>query len=342
MGFYLSEETNMLKRLCVVNALMGTMGVMAQETPKPGVTVLPYPVCREVDGEQLCVNASIAASTKEGRSFAADSDCSTVRTQRPFRPLPAKTQGAADDPRLQDAQFMQELNWVKGQIFASACSCCHDTSAGRDYAAWDINGANVWTEQMTNRALAIMAGSVRTDLMGTYPAEENFGFDRSQTGSPTTDVPRMKAFFQRELDRRGVTAEEIAKFPSANGPFEAVQNQKPTVCADGLGVDAAGRINWGPVPARYVYVTRVDAPNPLTPPKGDLPPGTLWRLDVLPSRDAITAASYGVLAEGSRQGFPANGTPEELQDGQSYRLYATRDILRPIVNCTFTYTASRR
>ncbi len=332
----------MLKHFFVVNALLGSMGLMAQETPKPGVTVPPYPVCREVDGKELCVNASIAASTMEGRSFAADSDCSTVRTQRPFRPMPAKTQGQPDDPRLQDPQFMQELNWVKGQIFASACSCCHDTSAGRDYAAWDINGANVWTEQMTNRALAIMAGSLRTDLMGTYPAEENFGFDRSQTGSPTTDVTRMKAFFQRELDRRGVTAEDIARMPSANGPFEAILNQKPSVCADGIGVDAEGRINWGPTPARYVYVTRADSPNPLSPPKGDLPAGTLWRLDVLPSRDAITSARYGMLAEGSRQGFPTNGVPEILQEGQTYRLYATRDIMRPIINCTFTYTANAR
>jgi hypothetical protein len=338
----LSEETNMLKRFCVVNALLSTMSATAQEMPKPGVSVPPYPVCREVDGKSLCVNASIAASTMEGRSFAADSDCNTVRTQRPFRPLPATTQGLPDDPRLQDAAFMQDLQWVKSQIFASACSCCHDTSAGRDYAAWDISGPYVWTEQMTNRALAIMAGSLRTDLMGYYPPEENFGFDRSQTGAPTTDVSRMKAFFQRELDRRGVTAEDIAKMPSANGPFEAIQNQKPTFCAAGQGVDADGRINWGSIPARYVYVTRADALNPLTPPNRDLPEGTLWRLDVLPSRDAITSASYSVLAEGSRQGFPAQGSPVALEEGESYRLYVTRDVLRPIVNCTFTFPARAR
>ncbi len=335
----------MLKCLGVVGLFILAPSLWAQGTPQPGVFVQPYPVCRDVvhngESQKLCVNASIAASTLEGRSFAEDSDCSTVKTQRPYRPLPTTKQGKADDPRLQDSAFMADLDWVKSQVRASACSCCHSTAAAPTYAAWDIDAPYVWIEQMTDRAVAIMAGSLPTDLMGSYSKEQNFGFDRSQTGSPTTDVPRMKTFFQNELDRRGVTEEAIAKMQSGNGPFEQVLKQKPIVCPDGIGVDSSGRVSWGTAAARYVYITSPEASNPLTPPNTDLPAGTLWRLDVLPSSDPLASGvSYGSRLEGTLQKFPSEGEPEALQAGQTYRLYATRDVLRPIINCTFVYRAA--
>lgn len=336
----------MKKQWYVLAWLLLPASVWAQATPKPGVFIQPYPVCRQIvengQTEELCVNASIAASTREGRYFAEDSECSVVKTQRPFRPLAAPQQGSADDPRLQDAAFMTELNWVKSQVASSACSCCHSTRSGAPYAAWDIDGPNVWTEQMTNRGVAIMSGALSTDLMGSYPKEQNFGFDRSQTGVPTTDVARMKAFFQAELDRRGVTPADIAKLPSGNGPFEQVLKQKPSPCADGIGVDGMGLVSWGTAPARYVYITLPDATNPLTPPDRDLPAGTLWRLDVLPSSDPLNSGlPYGQIPEGTLQRFPTSSPAVQLVAGQSYRLYVTRDVLRPIVNCTFVYAPAQ-
>lgn len=324
----------------VFGILLGAAVCQAEEQPLPGVFIQPFPVCRQIQGangpEELCVNASIAASTKEGRKFAEDSSCSTVRTQRPYRPLPNSQQGQPDDPRLNDPVFMKELNWVKSQIQSSACTCCHDTSVSPDYAAWDVSSPYVWMEQMSDRALAIMAGDVSTSLMGVYPKEENFGFDRSQTGAATTDVPRMKAFFQTELARRGVTAEDISGMPSGNGPFEQILMQKPVPCTDGMGIDQDGRLNWGKALARYVYITEADGPNPLSPPNSDLPRGTIWRLDVWPSRPALSSGiPYGEIQEGTRQIFPKAGVPALLEQGKTYRLYTTRDVLRPIVNCTF-------
>ena len=83
---------------------------------------------------------------------------------------------------------------------------------------WDINKPYVWIAQMTNRGVAIMSGQLSSQALGTLPAEENNGFDRSVTGAPTTDVARFQTFFKAEADRRGITPEDIAKMKPLNLP----------------------------------------------------------------------------------------------------------------------------
>jgi hypothetical protein len=155
---------------------------------------------------------SIHACTIEGRNYADDVSCQVVRQQgRPFRPIPAPREPDPNDARLQDPQFMQELSWVTTQVRSCGCACCHDTSRMSDYALWDINKPHIWTDQLTPRGVAILGGQVSSAVFGQIPPEQNNGFDRSQTGAPTTDVARFKAYFQREIERRGITAEDISK-----------------------------------------------------------------------------------------------------------------------------------
>ncbi len=81
----------------------------------------------------------------------------------------------------------------------------------KDFALWDINKPHIWTDQLTPRGVAILGGQVSSAVFGQIPPEDNNGFDRSETGAPTTDVARFKAYFQKEIVRRGITAEDIAK-----------------------------------------------------------------------------------------------------------------------------------
>jgi hypothetical protein len=143
-------------RLCILTLVMANP-ILAQ-SPQPHPFPLPYPLCKEIDSngakEQLCVQVSPISSTREGRSYVADSDCNVVKLQRFYRPQPAPQHGTADDPRLQDPQFMKELNWVSDQIRASAC--CHDTKTSDSYGLWDVNDPYVWLDQFTSRGLAMM------------------------------------------------------------------------------------------------------------------------------------------------------------------------------------------
>jgi hypothetical protein len=157
-------------------------------------------------------HVSIQGCTIEGRNYAEDVSCQVVRKQgRPFRPIPAPREPDPNDARLQDPQFMEEVAWITKQVRSCGCACCHDTSKMSDYALWDINKPYIWTDQLTPRGVAILGGQVSSAVFGQIPPEDNFGFDRSQTGAPTTDTERFKAYFQKEIDRRGITAEDIAK-----------------------------------------------------------------------------------------------------------------------------------
>ncbi len=157
-------------------------------------------------------HVSIHGCTVEGRNYADDVSCQVVRKQgRPFRPIPAPRDPDPNDARLQDPQFMEELAWLTRQVRSCGCACCHDTSRMKDYALWDINKPHIWTDQLTPRGVAILGGQVSSAVFGQIPPEDNNGFDRSETGAPTTDVARFKAYFQKEIARRGITAEDIAK-----------------------------------------------------------------------------------------------------------------------------------
>ncbi|EFX59962.1 hypothetical protein DAPPUDRAFT_126054, partial [Daphnia pulex] len=190
--------------------------------------------CKNVEGidQIICVHAFISGCTIEGRNYAEDVSCPDVRMQgRPFRPIKAPLEPSPSDPRLQDPVFMEELAWTKNQVRSCGCACCHDTSVMKDFALWDINKPHVWIEQMTRRGVVILSGQLSSTSLGSVDPADNNGFDRSQTGAPTTDPARFKAFFKAEADRRGITAEEIAKMRPLNIPG-------PVGRSDAEGVEA--------------------------------------------------------------------------------------------------------
>lgn len=188
-----------MKNLAFGSLLLFTLPIFAQPEPNPHV--------------------SISGCTIEGRNYADDVSCQVVRQQgRPFRPIPAPQESDPADGRLQDPTFMKEVAWMTRQVRSCGCACCHDTSRMSDYALWDINKPYIWTDQLTRRGVAIMGGQLSSTAFGNIPAEENYGFDRTQTGAPTTDIERFKAYFQREIERRGITPEEIAKMRPINLP----------------------------------------------------------------------------------------------------------------------------
>ena len=70
----------------------------------------------------------------------------------------------------------------------------------------------------------------------------------------------------------------------------------------------------------------------------DLPEGVIWRLDARPNREPLkTGLQYGSMPIGTRQGYPSEGQPAQLVDGETYYIYVLVDIGLPITRCLFTY-----
>lgn len=294
----------------------------------------------------VCANVSIAGATHPGYYFPDIASCEDVRTQRPFFLVESPVETSPDDPRLGDKQFMQELSWVTSQAASTGCTCCHDSTLQVGYAAWDIAAEWIWTDMLTPRGVAILAGKIPSDSGGLYPTEENFGFDRSQTGIASTDPNRMRAFFEAELSRRGISDEDISKLdPFDNWLFENARKQKPVDCAVGEGVNPDGTVRWFGTPdqkperklARYIYILSENAPNPLVPPNLDTPEETYWRLNVRSDAPPVESGiAYGKIMEGTYQAVPVGGSAPALEPGKVYRLYVLFDVLFPITNCKFT------
>jgi hypothetical protein len=80
---------------------------------------------------------------------------------------------------------------------------------------WDISVAGPWVDQLTDRGVAIMAGRLDSPAFGTKAGVDINGFSREKTGAPTTDSDRMRAFFDAELERRGVTAADLETMQQA-------------------------------------------------------------------------------------------------------------------------------
>ena len=299
------------------------------------VFVQPYESCEPETG--VCTNVAISGCTVPGERFEDYADCEVVRTQRPYWVSRVPETDPAD-PRLDDAAFMTELAWVTAEIGACGCTCCHATGSGTPATKFDIDAPGIRIDQLSDRGVAIFSGAISSEILGAYPAGENNGFDRSRTGPPTTDPERMAAFFAAELERRGVTDEELAEAPPFGGSLAGRITDPAEPCEEGLGVDRRGRVRWGETGARYVYVTEPGDVNPGVPPNLDTPPGTLWRLDVAPtSRPLESGLRYGDTPEGTAQRVPASGAPPELVEGRTYRLYASEDVLQTITNCTFVF-----
>lgn len=321
--------------------------VTSTDQAKNGVFIPPFLECRDpLPGEvgqgpngQVCTHNAISGCTEPGKRFADYAACDVVKTQRPFFPKPPAGASAPDDPRLSDPAFMSELGWVTSQIEACACVCCHDGSQSEGKAGeWDIRAPGIWTDSISDTGLALFTGLADSSVLGAYPAEENHGFDRSQSGIPTTDTARMKAFFLAELERRGITQEEAAMTPPFGGPIYANWIAEPKPCTSGQGVDETGAVNWFGGTARYVYILEDGSKNPGVPPNLDMPEGVLWRLDVLASADAVESGlRYGTTPPGSFQVQPETSTAPMLEVGKTYQIVTLWDVGLPSTNCLFTY-----
>ncbi|MCB9540404.1 MAG: proteinase inhibitor [Myxococcales bacterium] len=289
------------------------------------------------DGE-VCTPTIISGSTEPGRRYADYADCDVVRTQRPYYPRAPEAPGTEGDPRLDDADYMGELAWVKQQAEASACACCHtasDTPMGA--AVWDTEAGPLWIDTVSDEALAMLGGYTDSAAFGFLPAGENNGFDRSTTGLPTTDVERLRAFVERELARRDVTVAEARELPPFAPIFRELIEFEPEPCAAGQGMDADGTLRWTGGGARYLYVLEADAQAPGVPPNWDLPEGTLWSITVPPTAlEMGCGMAYGQPPADAVQRVPAAGAPPPLRSGETYFLYVLRDIAQPITRCLFT------
>ncbi|MCX6130389.1 MAG: proteinase inhibitor, partial [Proteobacteria bacterium] len=196
----------------------------------------------------------------------------------------------------------------------------------------------VWTRQLSNRGVALLAGQLDATVLGAYEPKDNFGFDRSHTGAPTVDPTRMKAFFMKELQDRKVTDTEIKAMSPLGGGFVAGLRKKAGACDAGVGIDRQGLITWKGGAARYVYLLDATAETPIVPPNLDTPVGTLWRINVAADAQPISSGlAYGSVPAGASQKIPATGSAPQLLDGTSYRLHVLSDVGFVLANCYFTY-----
>ncbi len=313
----------------------------------PGAVVPTEPSCRApLPGEPagaspdglVCTFSMISASTEAGRNFADYADCNVVRAQRPYYAAARPASNATDDPRLDDPQYMAELAWVTEQAEASACVCCHSSSKTPSGAAvWDTEAGPLWIDTVTDAALAMFGGYTDSTGFGFYAPEDNNGFDRSTTGLPTTDVPRLRAFVDVELRRRGLTEEEARAQPPFAPSFRELIEYEPEACDEGVGVDEEGTLPWTGGGARYPWIMAADARSPGAPPNWDLPDGTLWALRADFAGPPMSCGlRYGEVPPGAVQRVPSeDDAPASLVSGETYYLAAASDIAQPITRCLF-------
>lgn len=327
----------------------GADEIVVLEDPFP----LPERVCvqplegepaGQSEGGEVCTWQIVSGATEEGRKFSDYADCEVVRRQRPYSAVGPNPLSAEDDPRMQDPGYVEDVDWVRDQLRAGSCDCCHSAVAPNGPAVFDADFEGNLLNQFNDRGLAMAAGWIPTIGFGTYPPEQNNGFERSSPEDPylsiipTTDQDRMMAIFEAELLHRGRTADEFANDVYGAGPLDAQLNYEPDRCSDDEGIDEDGVIRWAPGRARYIYVLEAGSKSPTVPPNLDLPEGTLWRVDL--PRDGSPVYSdtvtYGEVPQGMTQIYPESGPPPALVPGQDYYLYVTADILYPISRCVFT------
>lgn len=324
--------------ICGGNPGGGSGNVFIQPTlecrdPQPG-----EPEGQGPDG-QVCTWQSISASTEEGRHFEDYASCDVVRTQRPYYPVPPAEGWDAPDERLDDPAYVAELDWVKAQIQASACVCCHSEDAPQGPSNWYIEQEGNFINGLADTGLAMGSHWIDSSAFGVYPPEDNNGFERETSGFPSTQPQRMRDFFIGELTHRGLTEEDFDGTDPFGGPLVDQLEYEPSACENGEGVRRDGTVVWEGGDARYVYVLDAGARNPTVPPNLDLPEGTRWRIDVPHTGSPVASGSvtYGELPGGMTQRFPEDGAPSALTPGQTYYLYVTRDVILPVTRCLFTY-----
>lgn len=293
---------------------------------------------------ELCVWESIHGATEEGRSFRVDAECDNSRSGRPYYPKLPDARYGQPDPRRSDAAYLAEEAWVKSQINATSCVCCHGSVAPEGASIFDIDREGSLANQLTDRGIAHGSGLVNSIPLGAFPASINNGFTKSDLSHPdfsiflSTDPTRMKRFWEAEQAYRQLTAANFMGVPDGFGPLSEQYYFEPQACSGGEGIAADGTITWGRGRARYVYVMESTAHAPTIFPNLFLPQGTLWRLDVPASGAPLSSGSvrYGVVPEGLTQGFPVAGAPAALESGKQYFLYVSADQMLPITRCLAT------
>jgi hypothetical protein len=324
------------------DASTGDASVPALGVFRPPTQTCRAPLAGERPGAgpngQVCTWNAISAATEEGRRYEDYASCEHVRTQRPYYPVEAAPARTTPDPRMSDPTYVAELTWVRSQVEASACVCCHSTrTVPSGTSNWYVEAPGNWMDSFHPSGLALGAGWIDSSSFGAYPSAQNNGFSRTLSGFPSTDPERMRRFFERELANRGRTRESFAGTEPFGGPIYAQQVYRPTPCADGYGVGADGVVRWSGAPARYVYVLDAGSANPGVPPNLDLPAGTRWRVDVPPTGSPIASGiTYGRVPMGATQRFPEMGAPAALVAGTTYYLYVLLDVGVPVTRCTFT------
>lgn len=317
----------------------GDDGPIAQTVFQPPVKVCKDPMPGEAPGAgpngQVCTWQLISGATEEGRKFVDYASCDVVRTQRPYYAYRRPDDAERDDPRMDDPEYVTELNWVKSQIEATACVCCHQSSITPDGVSnWDIDQAGNFMNGFYATGLALGANWIDSTALGAFPPEENNGFERETSGFPSTDPARMKAFFEGELDYRGLTPADFETAPPFGGPLYDQIYYEPTACPAGVGVSDDGTVRWEGGDARYVYLLEVGSLSPTIPPNLDTPLGTVWRLDVAPDAEPLESGSLkvGDVPRGAAQVVPDAGAPQ-LEAGRPYYLYVSADVGVPITRC---------
>lgn len=293
--------------------------------------------------EAVCIWDHFNGNAPEGLEFTEFSDCTAVWTQGPGWFVAPSRQYVSDDSVLNDPDHTAERTWVRDQIAASGCACCHASAVGSGHTSgFDIDAPGVWTDSMTNAQLA-MSGDWYDEhqLFGWFDAADNHGFDRSQTLWPTTDPDRLGAFFEAEFARRKGSEEDKDE---AQAQFDALFGNvlaAPSECIDPFEGLVDGKLVWNGDGVRQVLVQEADADNAAFPPNLHVPAGTVWALFVDGDGTPIESGALapGEVPAGATQVVPADGTSPELVPGQTYKLHVTRDImsLAP-ARCTFTYT----
>ncbi len=287
----------------------------------------------------VCTWDGIQGCTEEGRRFVDQASCDTAYRQRGYYPVPIEAGTAPDDPRLDDAEYMAEVEWVTAQVESCSCTCCHSSAiTPSGPSMWFIEDGPIWLDGVSDAGLAMFAGFADSESFGAYPVIDNNGFDRSRTGLPTTDTERLQRFLRTELQRRGVADPEAQDWYAFGGPLVSQARFEPEVCDADVGI-VDGALTWSGGGARYVYVLEADADNPGTPPNLFQPEGTLWHVMVDPSDAPFGPGfAYGELPPGAAfQALPAEGPAPTLAPGQTYYLYVLADIIRPLERCLFVY-----
>ncbi len=330
-------------------------GGVIDDSKGTGLPVFRHPVLNCVDpkaGEppgrsaegKVCTWEMISGATEEGRHFEDYASCDRVRTQRPYYAVGVRAEANDADPRMNDPLYAAEVAWIKSQVQATACVCCHSTKAPEGSSNWFLESGPNFINSFNNRGLAMGAGWIDTVGLGAYPKEQNNGFSRATPADKghgalvTTNDARMRAFFEKELAARGVQRSVYPPGTYGAGPLDDQRFYEPKACTNSEGVAADGTITWLNGRARYLYVLDENGDSPTVPPNLDLPQGTIWRIDVPATGAAIASGTvrFGQLPEGLKQTVPTSGAPTALVSGKKYYLYVLADIAIPNSRCIFT------